>query len=162
MKVNYGMTESSEAVNLSMTPVTFTNFALIESEGGQCVITNTTSPLGRPEQLRFNAYPVDNIYKGTGITEAYQAPDRTGVRIVANVHETWSLEPSAANEVAPVYHLPVSAQVTLAVPNCEYIAGEDLIKLAVRAISSLFDTGTTTSARLESLIRGALVPTGVR
>lgn len=162
MKVNYGRTEAGEAVTLSMTPVTFTNFALVESEGGECVITNTTSPLGRPEQVRFNAYPVDNIYKGTGITEGYQAPDRTGVRIVANVHETWALEAESTNEVAPGYHLPVSAQVTLAVPNCEYIAGSDLVELAIRAISSLFDTGTVTSARLESLVRGALIPAGVR
>lgn len=162
MKINYGYTTPTTTVSQTITDLGYGSFALVSNTGDQVVVNNTTSPIDRVEQLKYNIYPIPNIYKGTGINVTSQSPDRTGYRIVANIHETWApVKETTDVDPAPGYLLPVACQISFSYPNNSLIQGSDIEALLLRTLRTLFDDTKTDATRLNHLMRGALVPSGI-
>jgi hypothetical protein len=124
--------------------------------GKEVVLTNITSPVDRPEKIRIAYTDVANVYAGTGIEPSVLAPTKRGVSVLAQVTDVLSV----TDDTNPDYRidLPVSYHVVIKVPQSEYISGTDIQTGLGRLLSSLFDTGVTTTSRLEAILRGALVP----
>lgn len=127
-----------------------------EAVGKEVVLTNLTSPIDRPEKIRFGHAEIANIYNGSGIDPSVAAPTKKGVSVLIQVTNIMSVTDSAD----PSYRvdLPISAQLILKVPSSEYITGDVVQAQVGRLLSGLFDTGSITAARLESILRGSLVP----
>lgn len=129
------------------------------SPGKEVVLTNITSPVDRPEKVRIGYSEVSNIYAGTGVEPSVLSPTKKGVQILAQVTEVISV----TDDTDPDYRvdLPVSYHLVIKVPTSEYITGARVEAGVGRLLSGLFDTGVTTTTRLEAILRGALMPTGV-
>lgn len=127
-----------------------------EIAGKEVVLTNITCPVDRPEKVRVAYSDVANIYSGTGIEASVMAPTKRGVSILAQVTEVISVTDS----VDPNYRvdLPVSYHLVIKVPANENLSSADIMTGVGRLLSSLFETGSTATSRIDAILRGSLVP----
>lgn len=133
------------------------NFRVKSNQPGkEVVLTNISSPVDRPEKIRIAYSDVSNVYNGTDIDASVYAPTKRGVSILAQVTETISV----SDDVDADYRvdLPVSYHLVIKVPASEFITAADVEIGLGRLLSGLFDTGATSATRLESILRGSLVP----
>lgn len=124
--------------------------------GKEIILTNITSPVDRPEKIRIGYTDVSNVYTGTGVEPSISAPTKRGTQILAQVTEVISV----TDDTDPEYRidLPVSYHLVIKVPTSEYVTSSNIVTGLGRLLSSLFDTGATTTSRLDAILRGALVP----
>lgn len=127
--------------------------------GKEVVLTNISSPVDRPEKIRIAYTDISNVYNGTNIDASVYAPTKRGVSILVQVTETLSV----TDDKDPDYRvdLPVSYHLVVKVPASEYISAARIQDGLGRLLSGLFDTGVSTTSRLEAILRGSLVPTGL-
>lgn len=136
------------------------NFRVKSNQPGkEVVLTNISSPVDRPEKVRIAYSDISNVYNGTNIDASVYAPTKRGVSILVQVTETLSV----TDATDPDYRidLPVSYHLVVKVPASEFISAADIETGLGRLLSGLFDTGATTTSRLEAILRGSLVPTGL-
>lgn len=127
------------------------------NNGKEVVLTNITSPIDRPENIRIAYTDVANIYSGTSVEPSVLAPSKKGVSILSQVTDIYSVTDSTNVDFR--IDLPMSAHLVLKVPASQYITGAVVQTLVGRLLSSLFDTGVTSTTRLEAILRGSLTPT---
>jgi hypothetical protein len=132
------------------------DFRVKSNNGKEVVLTNVTSPIDRPENVRLAYTEVANIYSGTGIEPSVAAPSKKGVSVLAQVTDVLSVTDSADADYR--IDLPLSAHLVIKVPASEYITSAQVQTLIGRLLSGLFDTGSTSGTRLEAILRGSLVP----
>lgn len=127
-----------------------------EDAGKEVVLTNITSPIDRPEKIRIAFSDVSNVYNGSGIESGVYAPTKRGVSVLAQVTNVISV----TDDADPTYRvdLPVSYHLVIKVPVSEAITGQVIQEGIGRLLSGLFDTGSTGTTRLESILRGSLTP----
>lgn len=152
---------SVEGVTALTFPRAVLNFGAdyrLKSQTGtsEIILTNITSPTDRPEEIRIGYTPVSNIYQGTSIEPSVAAPTKKGASILAKVTNVITVTDASA----PDYRvdLPLSCHLVIKVPNSEFVTSEVVQEALGRLMSSLFDTGSTTTSRLDSILRGSLVP----
>ena len=128
-----------------------------DQPGKEVVLTNITSPVDRPEKIRVAYTDIANVYLGTGIESSLLAPTKRGVSVLVQATEILSV----TDDTDPDYRidLPVSYHLVIKVPASEHINAADVQTGIGRLLSGLFDTGVATTSRLESILRGSLVPT---
>jgi hypothetical protein len=124
--------------------------------GKEVVITNLTSPIDRPENIRLAYQEVQNVYSNTDVDPAVYAPSKRGTSILAQISETLSVTDSVDADYR--IDLPISAHLVIKVPANEHINAAAVQVLVGRLLSSLFDTGSLTDSRLEAILRGSLLP----
>jgi hypothetical protein len=134
-----------------------TDFRVKSNTGKEVILTNLTSPIDRPEQIRLAYTDVANVYNGTGIEPSLAAPSKKGVSILAQVTDVLSVTDSTDADYR--IDLPLSAHLVLKAPASEFITAVQVQTLIGRLLSSLFDTGSQDESRLEAILRGSLVPT---
>lgn len=126
------------------------------NSGKEVILTNITSPVDRPENIRIAYTDVANIYGGTSIEPSVLAPTKRGVSVLAQVTDVMSVTDDTNSDFR--IDLPLSAHLVIKVPASEYVTADVVHTLVGRLLSSLFDTGVTTNARLDAILRGSLVP----
>lgn len=125
--------------------------------GKEVVLTNITSPVDRPEKIRIGYSEVANVFAGSGVEPSVSAPSKKGTQILAQVTEVISVTDDTDLEYR--LDLPVSYHLVIKVPTSEYITSSVIVAGLGRLMSALFDTGVSTTTRLDGILRGALVPT---
>lgn len=127
--------------------------------GKEIILTNITSPVDCPERIRIGYSDVANVYSGTGVEPTVAAPTKKGTQILAQVTEVISI----TDDADPEYRLdlPVSYHLVIKVPVSGYITSPMIVTGIGRLLSGLFDTGVSTTSRLDAILRGALVPSGL-
>lgn len=127
--------------------------------GKEVVLTNITSPPDRPEKFRIGYADVSNVYNGTGVEPSITAPSKKGTQLLVQLTEVLSVTDDTDADYR--LDLPISYHLVIKVPTSEYITSDDIVTGLGRLLSGLFDTGVSTTARLNSIRRGALVPPGL-
>jgi hypothetical protein len=127
--------------------------------GKEIVLTNITSPIDRPENIRIAFTDIANIYAGTGVDPSILAPTKRGVSILAQHTDVLSVTDTVDADYR--VDLPISAHIVIKVPSSEHVSAAVVQTLVGRLLSSLFDEGVATTSRLESILRGSLAPTGL-
>lgn len=131
------------------------DFAVSKNVAESCVITNMTSPLGRPEMVEYQFQNIADVYTNTGIDRALWTPSKRGVAFFTKVTETWSaVDTDDASK--PEYALPVQATLRLKIPSNTLISETDVANLVQRLVASLFDSDG--HSRYARLLRGSLNP----
>jgi len=127
------------------------------NNGKEVVLTNITSPIDRPENIRLAYSDITNIYSGTGIEPSVTAPTKRGVSILSQITDVVSVTDDTDADFR--LDLPLSMHLVIKVPASEYITSDQLQLTLGRLLSSLFDSGSQSGSRLEAIVRGSLVPT---
>lgn len=127
-----------------------------QNEPNEIVLTNLTSPITYPERFRVGTSEVSDVYKGSGIDAGLYAPTRRGVSVLCQLTEVWKVADSvdATYEVA----LPITGHIVLKVPSNESITPAMIESFLGRLVSGLYETGSKTTTRLASILRGSLKP----
>jgi hypothetical protein len=147
----------AKAGNLTPASLNYTqDFTKRETKANQAIISNLTSPLDRPETIRFAYQGIADVYKGTGIDPSVYASSRKGFSVLVQVNDTISVVDSDTKKRVD---LPISAHLVFKGPQHEAVSGEVIRQLIARVIGALYEEGAATpDARINSLIRGAVLP----
>jgi hypothetical protein len=164
--INYGFTDTP--ISGVTGPLVFNRDVLnfqkdfrvkTNNPGKEVVLTNITSPVDRPENIRLAYQEIANIYSGTGIEPSVLAPTKKGVSILAQVTEVLSILDDA--DASYRVDEPASAHLVLKLAQNELITPAVVERLIGRLLSSLYDSGLLTQDRLKAILRGSLVPAGL-
>lgn len=163
--VNVGYTDTPisgvSSLNFPRGLVNFgADFRIKNDTGSELLVTNITSPVDRPEALRWAYTDVQDIYKGTNVDPSVYAPSKRGLSLLAQVSETWSVTDSV--DATFRVDLPVSAHIVLKIPASEFITAQMIQTLVGRLVSGIYDTGDLTTTRLNALMRGSLYPSDLK
>lgn len=160
-QLNWGYTDTPitgvTALNFPRGLVNFSaDFAERSDTDGSLVLANITSPLDRVEQVRYARQEVKNVYQNTSIDPKVQSPNRKGVQLLVEFTDIATVTDTSD----PSYRvdLPIKTHVVIRVPNDALVDGAVVQTHLGRVVSGLFDTGSTTTTRIEKLLRGALKP----
>jgi hypothetical protein len=156
---NYNDTTGVTVGDLSPAAINFSaDFAKRESSkkaGNEVYIVNEKSPFGTPETIRFAVDRVSNIYSGTGIEPGTYASVKSGTSALVQLNDVLITQDADGNAI----NLPVKAHLVIAVPNNENITVEVLNTAFCRLVGACYEQGgTAPGPRLNSLLRGALLP----
>lgn len=124
--------------------------------GKEVVLTNLTSPIDRPEKIRIAYSEVANVYTGTGIDPSVSSPTKKGVSVLVQLTNVLTVTDSVDASYRRDY--PISIHAVIKAPSSEFITADVIEENLGRLLSGLFDTGSTSTSRLESILRGSLVP----
>lgn len=149
------------SLTINGTPYTGTDLAVVKSDGVETIFTDTTSAVDRHRTIRLGSSNIPNIYAGSDVDKPYQANSTQGRQLLGTIKDVWSLTDSADPKFR--VDLPVTCNITLKFPMCEYITQEALLGLLSDTVSALYTTGTTENAMslIEPLSRGATNPKGL-
>lgn len=136
------------------------DFSIRTERAEEIILTNTTSPLDQPETIRFAIQNVGNVYAGTPVAVESQSVTKRGVQLLIQLNDILRVTPdeeaTTCGCFAP-YDLPISAHIVLRVPLNSNVSADVALQVLKRNVAALFD-GDVTSARLNSMLRGALKP----
>jgi hypothetical protein len=163
--INVGYTDTAlspdpGALNLTRAPLNFaSDFRKKVDSAGEAVIVNITSPNDRVEKIRFASTDVNDIYKGSGIDQAYYSTSKKGVSVVVQLTEV--LRVLESTDAAFAVDLPISCHLVLKVPNHELVTAAVVQTAVTRLLSGLYGQGATTTTRLAALLKGSLIPSEI-
>lgn len=132
------------------------DFRVQKSGVADVTLVNLTSPIDRAEKFRFALSDIANIYTNTGIDPSVWGANKQGQSLLVQLSEVISVTDS----VDPSYRvdLPIVCNITLKTPKSSLISADQLITFVGRAVSGLFDTGSTGTSGIVRLEHGSLVP----
>lgn len=133
------------------------DFRVKEDEPNEAIITNMTSPIDRPETLRYALSTVADVYKGTGIDVAYRSPSSKGLSLVCQLADIYSLYDETVDDPKEQY-LPIQGHIVLKMPCNDAIDAAAIKSFLGRLVAGLFSTGVVDDTRLAALFRGSLLP----
>jgi len=156
---NYSDTTGVEVSALQPAAINFSaDFAKRESArkaNNDVFLVNEKSPFGTPETIRFAVDRVSNVYTGTGIEPGTYAGVKSGVSALVQLNDVLIVLDGDGN----VINLPVKAHLVVQVPNNENITVDVLNTAFSRLVGCCYEQGgTNPGTRLNSLLRGALLP----
>lgn len=136
-----------------------TDFVITQDGESKALMVNKTSPLDQLEKVRIESSNIADVYKGTSIDPTVYAPSRQGTSIVCQVTDILRVTESTD----PTYQvdLPISAHIVLKVPLSTHVTADNVLAVAGRALSCLFNSNSDTSSRVTALLRGSMTPTGL-
>lgn len=135
------------------------DFVVKSEASNEVIITNLTSPIDTPEKFRFAISDIKDIYKNTGIDPTRQSQSKRGVNLLCQLTDVWTITDSVDLTFQEI--VPIEAHVVLKMPASPYVSEDAVVAFIGRLMSGLFATGSSTSARLKSMIRGSLTPSDI-
>lgn len=134
------------------------NFAadwrVLSDQPGEAILINRTSPFDQQESIRFSQREVKDVYAGSDIDPAARATTKSGKSTYIELKGVWS----ETDTVDATYQrlLPYKVGITLNVPTNSSVTADMALAQFLRAMGSVFETGTVTSAGINNLLRGVL------
>jgi hypothetical protein len=131
-------------------------------EGGsldELTLVNLNSPVAYPEMIHFKVEQIKNVYQSRGISNTLQYPDTRGVRVVIRHSGIGTVTDSV--DTTYLCAVPWSITSTITIGNHPAVTASNIHSILARHVSDFFETGSATTDRIASLIRGALKPTDV-
>jgi hypothetical protein len=161
LSLNTGYTDTAldpdEAQDFAMGKLNFTdNFVTKVNTPGNCVVTNVSSPMDRPENIRYGYQEVQDVYKGSGIDPAYYGNSRKGVSVVAQLTEVQRVVDS--EDASYIVDLPLSMHLVIKVPAHSLITPAVVYTMLGRLMAALHVEAGDDNTKLTALLKGALVP----
>lgn len=156
--INRGYTDTATtATQLDRRGLNFgADFRVQKDNGPQLELVNITGPLDRSETIYYNVTPIANVYDKSGIDASAFAPNKRGVNIYVRLADIYQVTDST--DAAFLQQLPLSASLTIRIPQSEFITTGDVETLVAGLVSALYETGSETQTRLSSILRGSLKP----
>lgn len=162
LTTNFGYTDSvSSKLTLEIPTLSYAkDFSVKSDTSNEVVLTNVTSPLDQPETIRFAIQNIGNVYTGTSVAVENRSVSQRGVQLLIQLNDILRVE--AADEgnnpcCETGFDLPISSHIVIKVPLNQYVNADIVLAVVQRNIAALFEENNT-SARLNSMLRGALKP----
>lgn len=139
--------------------VNFGDDFIVESQNGkEVILTHIRTPRTLPERFRIGRTTLSNIFAGTGVDPAVDSTKK-GIQLLLQLTDVMSITDSVDATIRNDY--PVSIHAVIKIPAIDDLTSTMVLTLLGRLVSGFFATGDLTATRLESLSRGALVPSDI-
>lgn len=165
MAQSFGYTDKLSATkNVAVPQLSYaTDFSVKTDTPNEVVITNVTSPLDQPETIRFGIQNIRDIYNGTSVDPTAMSVARQGVSLVVQLNDILRVTPEESSTSCccgeGFQDYPISTHIVIRTPVASPITADVVLSVVKRNIAALFGEGAdVTSARLNSMLRGALKP----
>lgn len=150
---------SPAATTIPIAGIDSSQYAITLEKAGELRYKNVLSPLGFPQTFDIKQRLMQNIYNGTKVPSVQQLPLKQGIELHLALHESWTQTPVEASDPScccdtPSYAMPVTASITIRVPNNPLITEKQVYDLIGRLIGIL--RNTTDGDLLGNYLRGAL------
>lgn len=127
--------------------------------GAELHLVNLTGPSrDRQEEIMLQCTPVADIYSKTSISPDTYGPSKKGVNVYSRISDV--VEVTEAGTTFLERH-PISVSIVIRCSQSEYISADLVQTMVARAVSTLYDTGSETTTRLNAILRGSLKPSGI-
>lgn len=160
LSLNVGYTDSAldpdVAQDLSMAKLNFADYAVKVDTAGNCVITNITSPMDRPERFRFGYKEINDVYKGSGIDPGYYGASRKGFSLVTQNTNVLRIDDSA--DSSNIVDLPISIHLVVKAPAHQLVTASVIYTMLGRMLAVIHEQAGSDSTKLALLVRGSLKP----
>lgn len=135
-----------------------TDFRVRQDEPNESIIANLTSPISQPERIRIAQQDVADVYRNTGIDPTMYYQSRRGTQVLLQLTDVFKV--SDGTDASYEALLPISVHMVIKVPNNDLITSDICMNEVARLLGALYETNAsgTTSNRLSSMLRGALLP----
>lgn len=153
--LDYGFTRPATSKNLSIVDYDYsdyTNPIVKGSETNQEITyTNKTGASDRHLITKINRRKVADVYKGTGIAPAYQAPVKTGFSLVLrNLYKTQATDSDTGSKV----YLPIAATFTITGAEHPAIDASVVLQVIKDLIGLYFPTSSVTANQIADFLAG--------
>lgn len=147
---------STQTVNAAV-PIWASQFSVTKNTPTEVTAQMTGSPLAAPTTVRWARQPIANVYTASGIDPGYRGPVVRGFSVLSQFNGVAEYTDSATPPGTVFY--PIAAHLVMKLPAFENSDG-GLTRQAVSwLLGTLFESGATSpQGRLNSLLRGALLP----
>lgn len=132
------------------------DFKVKVDDPSEAIITNLTSPIDKPERFRYALTDVKDIYKNADIDSNLYAVSKRGISLLCQLTDTWTITDST--DATYESDLPVSGHIVLKIPSNQLLTSTMVKDFIGRLVAGLFATGVVDTTRLQSLLRGSLIP----
>lgn len=136
------------------------DYAVVSSNADEATLVNLTTGASTTEKVLVKRASVANVYSNTSIDQSYQAPTKRGVSVVFQINSVYTVTDTADSGYR--VDLPVQAHIVLKMPSNDLVTDSVILDAAKRCVSTLFDTGSTGSARILRVFRGSLLPSDMK
>lgn len=155
---SFGYTNTDAAINITA-PTTVIDFkddyALVEDEPTQCVLSNKTSPLDQGEKISFGCRELPSIT--SSVKNNYPGRVTNGVQYQIKLEELLSITDS--NDSTFREDVPIVMSLTVRHPMVGSITGTTINDILLRLLSALYYTENGTQKnRWDAIMRSALKP----
>lgn len=145
------------AVKLTLPQLNYgVDYRVVKDESDEAIITNLTSPISQPERIRWAHNNVADVYKNSGIDPTLYYQSRRGTQVLCQLTDVYSVTDTA--DAAYLALLPVEAHIVIKVPNNDLLGPEQVEAIVTRMLAGLYETTAGQYTRLQSMLRGALLP----
>lgn len=132
------------------------DFRVMKDTPEEAIISNMTSQIGYPEKIRFASRVIPDAYKGSDVDASLRSLNKRGVEVLVSHTDTaaWtdSEDPTFLELKTP------KMNVVFTFPADGSYSADAALDYIKRSIACLFETGGVTSARVNALLRGILIP----
>lgn len=132
------------------------DFAVVQDEPGEVILTNLTAPVGKAEKMRVAYNVVKDVYKAADIDSSLHAVSKRGSKLFGQLTQIYTVTDDTDSTYEKA--LPMEAHIVLTVPDDELITDQMVFDLLARSISLFLETGVADKTRLTALRRGSLLP----
>lgn len=136
------------------------DFAVQELKSGESLLTNLRSPLNMPEKVFFGYRQVADMYAKSGIPASNRSQNTKGVSFVFRHTDVGRKTDSA--DVTYEVLMPFSCHFVVTVPMDETITADIVRDYILRTVACAFESGSNTSARIETALRGVALPADLK
>lgn len=154
---NYSSAETTK--NIAVPDIDYSKFSEMTLKNGDVSITNTESPVDRPEIFKFAIQNIANVYNGSGIEPSYYALNKTGKSMLLQVRDILTYTDASNPSLREDY--PIEAHMVVKFPTNVNVDATVIMTEVNRLLALAYATGSTTNSRLEAMIRGALAPSNL-
>lgn len=137
-------------------------YTVTKNGTSEAVLSSITAPREATDTIRYATANVANVYSGAGVDASLYGPTRRGNSVLIQCNKFVKFTDSTDD--AKCFYLPVSAHLVLKVPRYEGITTAMVTDLLKSVVGACYDSSQATSpdARLNSLLRSALLPSAMR
>jgi hypothetical protein len=133
------------------------DFRLAEQKGNTVIITNTTSPIGYPETVKFSSETINDLYSGTTVDKALYAASRKGRGVMVSLHDVYKVVSDSDDSFELA--LPFQASLAFKFLQNSLVTETMIVEVISRLVAFLYEKDSATmNSRIQALIRGSLKP----
>lgn len=132
------------------------DFRIAKDTPEEAILTNLTSAIGYPEKIRIAARIVPDVYKNAEVDASLRSLNKRGIEVF--VSHTDVAQWKDSDDVTFAEAKPMQMNLTFRFPADGSVTADQMLDYVKRSVSCIFETGSVTSSRINSMVRQVLIP----
>lgn len=147
------------AKTIPLTATNYADFVQTSKSENEAWVASKTSPRAFMDRIRYSLQRVANMYRNSGIDTSVQSSVKTGKRFL--VQSLFYLSQADATSPLGYRYVPLRFHTVVEASDDPNLTADNILSGLQIHVSHMMGQNDVTSARLDEMLRGMLVPTQV-